>query len=362
MARRATTTRPWGSTARPRRRTSRRPTASSRASTTRTPTRTPARRSASSRSPRPTTSSATRRSARSTTAAASVFAGGNPFGGRRRPGGRRLRLVLGHPVRHLQHDDRARRAHEAGRRARQGPRDDGLAVVRPGGRGRAGARDGRHPRRVHDLPRHGRAARHVADRVPGVPGPRGGVAGPGPVLDHPPVQPLRRLRHGDRGAVPHLRRPGPAAGDEEVPGQHPGGRQGGLAHPARRQGRGGAARRPARRPVRHHPRQRVAGLPAQGRQPRGRGPDHGRRGDPRRRRGGTHPRRHEEAPRARRHQARDGPAPARRGPAAARQGAVAARRHPLPVRHRRPARPVRRAARGRRGAVEDDERQSRASG
>ena len=65
-----TTTRPSASTRRRRRTRSRRRTASSRASTTRTRTRTPARRSASRRSPRPTTSCRTPRSARSTTAAA----------------------------------------------------------------------------------------------------------------------------------------------------------------------------------------------------------------------------------------------------------------------------------------------------
>ena len=67
----------------------------------------------------------------------------------------------------------------------------------------------------------------------------------------------------------------------------------------RRQGRGRPARRPARRPLRGHPRERVAGLPAQGRQPRGRGADHGRRGDPRRRRRGPDAARDQEAARAR---------------------------------------------------------------
>ena len=79
--------------------------------------------------------------------------------GRRRDGGR-LRLVLGHPVGHLQHRRRPRRhAHEAGGRARARPRDDGLAVLRAGDRGRAGAGLRRHARRLPDLPRHGRASR-----------------------------------------------------------------------------------------------------------------------------------------------------------------------------------------------------------
>ena len=45
------------------------------------------------------------------------------------------------------------------------------------------------------------------------------------------------------------------------------------------------------------------------------------------------------------------------GPPRAGQGPVAARRHPLPLRDRRPARPLRRAARGGRGAVQEHERQ-----
>ena len=54
----------------------------------------------------------------------------------------------------------------------------------------------------------------------------------------------------------------------------PAGRARGLADQARRQGRGRPARRPVGRPVRGHPRDRVAGVQAQGRPLRGRGPDH----------------------------------------------------------------------------------------
>ena len=53
----------------------------------------------------------------------------------RRGRSRGLRLLLGHPVGHLQHRRRRRRAdhaHQAGDRARQGPGDDGHAVVRAG--------------------------------------------------------------------------------------------------------------------------------------------------------------------------------------------------------------------------------------
>ena len=87
---------------------------------------------------------------------------------------------------------------------------------------------------------------HAAGRLPRLPWPRRRVPGPGAVLDHPAVRALRRLRHGDREAVPHLSRPGPHARAQEVPRQHPGGRQGRLPHPPRRQGRGRAARRARR--------------------------------------------------------------------------------------------------------------------
>ena len=283
----------------------------------------------------------------------SIFGGANPFGGGGGGGGggrRRLRRLLGHPLRHLQHDRRARRAHAAGGRARARPRDDGLALLRPGGRGRAGAGLRLHPRGLPDLPRHGRPARHEPDRVPGLPGPRRRVRGPGPVLDHPAVPQLRRLGHGHRASLRDLPGPGPHPRPQEVQGQHPGRGQGGLAHPAGRQGRGGAARRPARRPLRGHPRRRVADLPAQGRELRGRGADHGHRGDPRRRRRGPDAARHEEAARARRHQARHRPAPARRGPAGARRARP--RRHPLPLRDRRAQGPLARAGGGARGLLQ----------
>ena len=274
-----------------------------------------ARRSASRRSPRPTTCSPIRRSARSTTAAASSRPRTRSAAAARgRRDRRRLRRLLRHPLGHLQRGRRSRRAHAPRVRARPRPRDDRLALLRAGGRRRAGAGLRRHPLRLPDLPRHRRRARHAAGRLPRLPRSRRGVPGPGPVLDHAPVRALRRLGHRDREAVPHLSRPGPHARAQEVPREHPGGRQGRLAHPPGRQGRGGAARRPAGRPLRRHPRERVAGLPAQGRALRGRGADHGRRGARRRRRRGPDARRHEEAARAAGHEARHGPAPARRGP------------------------------------------------
>ena len=172
---------------------------------------------------------------------------------------------------------------------------------------------GRHALGLPDLPRHRRGAGHPARRLPRLPRSRRGVPGPGAVLDHAPVRALRRLRHRDRAAVPHLPRRGADARAQEVPREHPRRRQGRLPHPARGQGRGRPARRPGRRPVRDHPRERVARLQAEGRQPRGRGADHGRRGDPRRRRRGPDAARDEDAARAAGHEARHGPAAARRG-------------------------------------------------
>ena len=255
----------------------------------------------------------------------SLFSG-SPFGGRGRAaaaGRGRRRLLLGHPLRAVQHRRRAR-PHQAGGRAGARPRDDGLALLRAGRRGRPAARQRRHPRRLHHLPRHGRAARHHAGRLPAVPRSRGGVRGPGAVLDHPPVLALRRLGHGHRGSLPDLQRRGPPARAQEVQGQHPGRREGGLAHPPARQGRGGAARRRRRRPLRHHPRRRLAGVQAQRRPPRGRGADHGRRGDPRRRGRGPDAQRHQAPARGGRDQARHAAAPARRGPADPRRQRAAA--------------------------------------
>ena len=192
---------------------------------------------------------------------------------------------------------------------------------------------------VRDLPRHGREARHRAEGLPALPGPRRRVAGPGPVLDLPAVHALQRRRDGHRGPVPDLRGRGRRrARSKRYRVNIPAGRPRGLARPPRRQGRAGPQRRAVGRPVRHHPRAGQPGVQAQGRQRRGRGAADDPRGDPRRRGRGADAARPQAAARPRRHQARHGPAPARRGPAEARRR-PRPRRHPLPLRHRRPGEP-----------------------
>ena len=89
-----------------------------------------------------------------------------------------------------------------GGRARPRPRDRGLAVLRPGDRGHAGV--GHRP--THAAPARPAAARAPSparpDRVPGLRRPRRRDRGPGPVLDHPALLPLRRPRHGHRAPCP----------------------------------------------------------------------------------------------------------------------------------------------------------------
>ena len=88
-----------------------------------------------------------------------LFTAAGPFGGgaaaaRPRP----TSALLRHPLGHLQRRRRPRHAHAAGGRARARPRDDGLALLRAGGRGRAGPGLRRHPRRLPDVPRDRRAS------------------------------------------------------------------------------------------------------------------------------------------------------------------------------------------------------------
>ena len=100
-----------------------------------------------------------------------------------------------------------------------------------------------------------------------------------------------------------------------------------------------AQRRPARRPVPDHPRQRLAGVQAQGRQPRGRGAADDPRGAARRRGRGADAQRHEDAARPAR-----APSTARSSGCAARARRSSERlrasgRHPLPLRDRGAGRP-----------------------
>ena len=113
---------------------------------------------------------------------------------------------------------------------------------------------GRHRRRLHDLPRRGRRAGQPRDPLRDLPRRRRGRARAALVPrrdpDPAPVRRVPRLRLGHPRPVPRVlrRRPGPlpAQPDRQDPGRrrhrHPG--------PARRAGRGRPGRRPARRPLR----------------------------------------------------------------------------------------------------------------
>ena len=214
----------------------------------------------------------------------------------------------------------------------------------------------RSPRRaVPDLPRHRRPAGHLAHRLPGLPGSRRGVLGPGPVLDLPAVLALRRQRHGDRGS---RARPAQGTGARKTVKKYrvniPAGVQDGSRVRLAGKGEpGAAAARPATstwspasrpRPVFKRKGENVEvevplTIPEAIRGADDRGPDAAR---------------DQEAARRARHQARHGPAPARRGPAQARRQGP--RRHPLPLRHRR-ARLAEQGAEGRRRrAVQGHER------
>jgi hypothetical protein len=256
-------------------RRSRRRTASSRASTTRTRTRGTGGRGALQADLRgPTTSCRTPRSASSTTAAASP-SGGSPFGGGGPGAGGfgRARSPTSSPTCSAARPRCAphgRRADQAGaERARR--RDGGLALLRPGRRGRAAARVGATHARARPAAARARA-RHAAPGLPAVPGPGRRVPGPGPVLDHPAVPPLRRLGHRDRGPVPTC-----AARGRLRSSRSTGSTSRRASRTARgsacRQGRGGLRGGPPATSIVITP-VRSRRLPAQGRPPRGRGADH----------------------------------------------------------------------------------------
>jgi molecular chaperone DnaJ len=173
---------------------------------------------------------------------------------------------------------------------------------------------------------------------PGLQRPRRRVRGPGPVLDHPPVPPVRRLGDGHRAPLPHLPRRGPRARPQEVQGQHPRGVKEGSR--IRLPGKGEAGLRGGTpgdlyvvTRVEESPVFRRKGDNLEVEVPitvteaiRGAG------------RRGADAARDQEAARPGRDQVRHRPAPARRGPAAAVR--PRARRHPLPLRDRRAEGPL----------------------
>ena len=133
----------------------------------------------------------------------------------------------------------ARRAAAPARRARPRPRGRDLDRLRAGDQGRRGPDLGADVRALRHLRRHRRQARHGAEGLPALSGPRHRVRGPGPVLDLPAVLAVRRRRHGHRAALPDLPGRGPQAHGQALPRQRPRGRARGQPDPARRQGRAG---------------------------------------------------------------------------------------------------------------------------
>ena len=244
--------------------------------------------------------------------------------------------------------------------ARTGPRDRRARLVRSGDGGRPGLGHGAARGSLPDLSRNRSEAGHPARRsAPAATGRGVEAESQGLFSISQPCSPVRRHRYGDQGPVPDLPRVGPDPPGQEVRGEHPRGREGRLAGEAEGQGRGGSARRPPWRHLRGDASGRVPDLQAQGRQPRGRRPDHDPRGHPRRDDRGADAHRLEAHPRSPGHAARHGAAPARRGPAEARRSRP--RRHALPAPDRRAQLALEGAGGGRRRAGDGDQRQPRES-
>ena len=206
---------------------------------------------------------------------------GGPGGGQLR--GLRLRRPR-RPGRHLRRALRRarRRAAAAARPARERPRGRGAALVRGLAQGRRDDDPGRARDRLPRVQRLGREARHGADALPRVPRPRRHLREPGPVRALAAVPALPRQRHRDRGAVPELPRHRPRAAHQALHGQDPRGRQGRLADPPARQGRGRLGRRRGGRPLRRHARRALEDLHPPRRRPRRRRAGHLPRGGARR--------------------------------------------------------------------------------
>ncbi len=255
-----TTTRSSASARTPPRRRSRRPTASSRASTTRTATRATSRpRSASRRSRRPTTCCPMPTSARPMTAAPARSAASTCRAGSIRARSAAASATSSQPVRRRR---RRRRTQGGGPRrragrARRAGRDLETEVSLSFDQAVNGAQVPLAVPTSQPCPTcdgSGAKPGTAPQGLPGLQRPRRGVPEPGHLLDVPAVLELPRLGHGDRGTLPDLRRHRRPAHGPPAAGQHPRRRARRQPYPARRQGRAGAARRRARRPVRDHAR------------------------------------------------------------------------------------------------------------
>ena len=116
--------------------------------------------------------------------------------------------------------------------------------------------------RVPDLPRQRGEARDLAAHLSALRGDGHRRPEPGPLLDLPALPRVRRPGEHHRGPLPDLLRQRHHAGDQALPGQHPGRRPRRQPDQARREGRGRLPRRTARRSLRDDAGRALAGLQA----------------------------------------------------------------------------------------------------